>query len=154
VGFLNDRYTAVLLSPSGTLSTFVRARQSGKWGQDSKLRPLPAELLIVGDHEVSPVVNDSVGDCTGNCSLAGVKSTVRSTSWMHRSIPSRPNCCAPRGWGCHAGRLTLVADTLRRRRTELVPRRLHDAGDLAVVRQVAVPGELAPGRYQSRSGAP
>ena len=74
----------------GQLSTFVRARQSGKWGQDSKLRPVPSELLIVGDHEVSPVVNDSVGNCTGNCSLAGNQKPVRSTSWLHRSIPSRP----------------------------------------------------------------
>ena len=70
----------------GQLSTFVRPRQSGKWGQDSKLRPVPSELLIVGDHEVSPVVNDSVG----NCSLAGNQKPVRSTSWLHRSIPSRP----------------------------------------------------------------
>ena len=70
----------------GQLSTFVRARQSGKWGQDSKLRPVPSELLIVGDHEVSPVVNDSAG----NCSLAANQKPVRSTSWLHRSIPSRP----------------------------------------------------------------
>ena len=74
----------------GQLSTFVRPRQSGKWGQDSKLRPVPSELLIVGDHEVSPVVNDSVGNCTANCSLAGNQKPVRSTSWLHRSIPSRP----------------------------------------------------------------
>src|SRR5437588_10964686 len=58
--------------------------------QDSKLRPLPSELLIVGDHEVSPVVNDSVGNCTGNRSLARNQKPVRSTSWLHRSIPSRP----------------------------------------------------------------
>lgn len=36
------------------------------------------------------------------------------------------------------GAYTLVADTLRRRRTELVLHRLHGAGDLAVVRRVAV----------------
>jgi putative ABC transport system permease protein len=36
------------------------------------------------------------------------------------------------------GAYTLVADTLRRRRTELVLHRLHGAGDFAVVRQVAV----------------
>ncbi len=60
-------------------------------GQDSKLRSLPSELLIVGDHEVSPVVNDSVGNCTGNCSLAANQKPVRSTSWLHRSIPSRPS---------------------------------------------------------------
>src|SRR5438034_11526162 len=78
------------MPPPGQLSTFVRARQSGKWGQDSKLRPLPSELLIVGVHEVSPVVNDSVGNCTGNCSLAGNQKPVRSTSWLHCSIPSRP----------------------------------------------------------------
>ena len=58
--------------------------------QDSKLRPLPSELLNVGDHEVSPVVNDSVGNCAGNCSLAGNQKPVGSTSWLHRSIPSRP----------------------------------------------------------------
>jgi hypothetical protein len=36
------------------------------------------------------------------------------------------------------GAYTLVADTLRRRRTELVLHRLHGAGDFAVARQVAV----------------
>src|SRR5262249_55485951 len=36
------------------------------------------------------------------------------------------------------GAYTLVADTLRRRRTELVLHRLHGAGDIAVARQVAV----------------
>jgi len=37
------------------------------------------------------VVNDSVGNCTGNCSLAANQKPVRSTSWLHRSIPSRPS---------------------------------------------------------------
>src|SRR5882762_4893975 len=68
-------------------------------GQDSKLRSLPSELLIVGDHEVSPVVNDSVGNCTGNCSLAANQKPVRSTSWLHRSIPSRPTRLTDRGGG-------------------------------------------------------
>src|SRR6266850_6133839 len=87
---LTGRFGVFGMSQKGQLSTFVRARQSGKWGQDSKLRPLPSELLIIGDHEVSQVVNDSVGNCTGNCSLAGNQKPVRSTSWLHRSIPSRP----------------------------------------------------------------
>lgn len=37
------------------------------------------------------MVNDSVGNCTGNCSLAANQKPVRSTSWLHRSIPSRPS---------------------------------------------------------------
>ena len=36
------------------------------------------------------MVNDSVGNCTGNRSLARNQKPVRSTSWLHRSIPSRP----------------------------------------------------------------
>lgn len=36
------------------------------------------------------------------------------------------------------GAYALVADTLRRRRTELVLHRLHGAGDIAIVRQVAI----------------
>jgi hypothetical protein len=35
------------------------------------------------------------------------------------------------------GAYTLVADTLRRRRTELILHRVHGASDMAIVRQVA-----------------